>query len=282
MQTYRFVRADGAEFIFSNKNKNNIGVIDVAGLSSVPINIHSATGIGQHGATTTSVLLGVRNITFSLDLRGGSVEKNKKARRELLSFFNPLSTYRLYINEEYYLDVRMSVGFDLTEKELPFVGFGATFVSDNPFIQKVAETVRLGTEIAMKTYPFVYEDTIIFSISAEEMEIIVNGAADTSPVIRFYGPATKPYVENSATGQKITINTDIPEGAYLEIVSGYGKKSVKLHLADGTIKNVFSYIAEGSEFITLQAGYNFLTYGAETMDASAGAEVSYNEYYSNI
>lgn len=282
MQTYRFVRSDGTEFTFCNKSKNNIGIIDVAGLSSVPINIQSVTGVGQHGATTTGVHLGIRTITFSLDLKSGSAEKNKKARRDLLAFFNPLSTYRLYVNEEYYLDVRMSVGFNLTEKELPFVGFGVTFVSDNPFIQKVAETIKMGTEIPVKTYPFVYEDTIIFSISAEEMEITVNGAADTSPVIRFYGPATKPYIENSATGQKITINTDIPEKAYLEIVSGYGKKSVKLHLEDGTVKNVFSYIAEGSEFITLQAGYNFLTYGAETMDASAGAEVSYNEYYSNI
>ncbi len=282
MQTYRFVRSDGAEYIFSNKRGSPIGIIDVSGLSNAPINIHSVTGTNQHGATTQKVLLGVRSITFSLDLRTGDKNRNKEARRNLLAFFNPLSTYRLYVNEEYYLDVRMSVGFNLSEKELPFVGFGVTFVADNPFIQKVAETIKMGTEIPMKTYPFVYEDTIIYSISAEEMEISVNGAADTSPTIRFYGPATMPYVENSATGQKITINTEIPEGAYLEIVSGYGKKSVKLHLADGTIQNAFSKIAEGSEFITLQAGYNFLTYGAETMSAQAGAEVSYNEYYSNI
>lgn len=282
MQTYRFVRDDGAEYIFSNKRGSPIGIIDVNGLSSAPINIHSTTGTNQHGATTQKVLLGVRSITFSLDLRTGDKNRNKAARRNLLAFFNPLKKYRMYVNEEYYLDVRMSVGFNLSEKELPFVGFGVTFVADNPFIQKVEETVRLGTEIPLKTYPFVYEDTIIYSMSAEELEIIVNGAADTLPTIRFYGPATKPYVENSATGQKITINTEIPEGAYLEIVSGYGKKSVKLYLADGSIKNVFSYIAEGSEFITLQAGYNFLTYGADTMSAKAGAEVSYNEYYSNI
>ncbi len=282
MQTYRFVRSDGAEFIFSNVKGSSIGVIDVSGLSSAPINASTVSGINQHGVTVTRLSLGARSITFSLDLRAGSSEKNKNARKNLLAFFNPLSTYRLYVNEEYYLDVRMSIGFNLSEKELPFIGFGVTFVADNPFIQKAAETVRIGTEIPMKTYPFVYEDTIIYSISAEEMEIIVNGAADTSPTIRFYGPATQPYVENSATGQRITINTEIPEGAYLEIVSGYGKKSVKLHLADGTVQNAFSKIAEGSEFITLQAGYNFLTYGAETMSAQAGAEVSYNEYYSNI
>lgn len=282
MQTYRFVRADGAQYIFSNKKNSPIGVIDVSGLSDAPINVHSTTGVNQHGATTTKILLGIRNITFSLDLRTGDKDMNKKARQELLKFFNPLEKYRLFINEEYFIDVHMSVGFNLSEKELPFVAFGVTFAADNPFIQRTAETVHMGTEIALKTYPFVYEDTIIYSISAEELDITVNGSADTSPIIRFYGAASKPYVENSTTGQRITINTDIPSNAYLEIISEYGKKSVKMYQSDGTTKNVFSYISEGSEFITLKAGHNHLVYGAETIEASAGVEVVYNEYYSNI
>lgn len=100
---------------------------------------------------------------------------------------------------------------------------------------------------------------ISFAKLASEVALVNEGDAPCPVVIEFYGPASRPRVDNLTTGQFIEVLQDLAAGQVLVINTTFGQKSVTV-LPEGT--NAMAWINLESEFWSLVPGTNKVRYSA--------------------
>lgn len=282
-RTYKFTNHNGAELTLN-------WIKDVAGLGIPPVDLTNTRGFRQDGYLIQYAQYQARPFTIAFDIRGESYADVMAQRRAIIAFFGDKRTKTFTVTvdgaDEYSLsNVYLSGQFDTGAKELRQLEGVLQFIAGDPFFYKAIGAETLADEAAQLEWECEYVDGGIEYSNRESAQVTIDyqGDVEAPLTVRFEGPATNPWVENTTTGAKLEVTKEIADGETLEITSGYGQKKVEIvNDATEARTNAFHYITSGSVFIQLQPGVNIITFGASAGASSAAVEISYNELYAGL
>lgn len=126
------------------------------------------------------------------------------------------------------------------------------------------------------TFPITFPVAWPASSTAGTVEHTVAGELDVSPVLRLYGPAVNPRIENVTTDRRIELTAEggltLAAGEYVDI--DVAERTIRL-LSDSDQSRLERMDYAASTWWQLQPGLNVLRYYPDTFDAGAVAEVRY-------
>lgn len=105
----------------------------------------------------------------------------------------------------------------------------------------------------------------LYALSANiEAEVINTGTAASPIVARIYGEVITPRLINMTTDETIEITGTVADGDYLRIDTGFRRKRVTLHRADGTTEDVMNRLnLDLADFWRLAKGVNTIRFEAD-------------------
>ena len=281
-QTMKFINHLDAELTLN-------WIKDVVGLGIPPVDLTNTRGFRQHGYSIQYSQFQARPFTIAFDMRAENFQALALQRRAIIAFFGdgqPKTFSYTREGVEYQLtNVYLSAAFDTGIRELRQYEGVLQFVAGDPFFIRAIESETLADEAAQLEWECEYVDGGIEYSNRESAQVTIDyqGDVEAPLTVKFAGPATNPWVENTTTGAKLEVTKEIADGETLEITSGYGQKKVEIvNDSTGARANAFHYITSGSVFIQLQPGVNIITFGASAGASSAAVEISYNELYAGI
>jgi len=263
-------------------------ILEITGFGTPPVDLTSTPkGWRQDGASVQWAAYQSRPFTISFDVRADNYEAAAAERRAVIRFFADKTAKQLIYTRKdfqaYLYPVYLAGPYDTPMRETRVLTGALQFIAANPWFKRDMAASSAMIEIPVLEYPAAgleYPAAGIEYSSAETGLLVSNpGDVDADALIRFIGPATTPYVENTATGQRIEVSRELAAGEVLEINSASGR--VDIIDTGGTRHNAFNFITEDSSFITLVPGENRIEYG------SAGGALGYieiggTEYYAGV
>jgi len=278
----RFIFTDGVQTLELEY------VINVIGLGTPPVSITSTPkGWRQDGVNVQWAAYDARPFTVEFDVRADNYEAAAAERRAVIRFFADKQPKQLIYMRgawaAYLYPVYLAGPYETPMREQRVLTGALQFIAANPWFKRDLAPSSAMIEVPLLEYPAAgleYPAAGIEYSSAETGLLVTNdGDVDADALIRFIGPATTPYVENTTTGQRIEVNRELAAGEVLEINSASGR--VDIIDTAGMRHNAFNFITEDSSFITLAPGENHIEYG------SAGGALGYieiggTEYYAGV
>lgn len=273
MQKLTFTNKNGDSFVLGYSKPYLLS--QLSGITDVPVSIQSEKGYGQDGETTTAVVLGKRTIAIAVTVFGSSAENVYQNRRNLIKFFNPKVGELTILYENSFM-AKVITG---RVQQIPTVGpledgRGGKFQKavmaiqcDMPFFADATETIK---ELALKLNLWELPASIPQSgiefgvVTNKKLTIINDGDVDTPIMIEWIGTVLNPQIMNETIGQYIKVNVELLEGEKLTINTEYGNKTVTKTDAAGNKTNAFGLIDLSSDFFSLIAGENLISYSADT------------------
>ena len=271
------------------KSKTPYWLNSADGIDTIENSIYTAKGVAQDGESFVSQTLGTREITIS-----GQLFRDIAASREsLLRAMNPKEAGKLIIErgsiKRYipcYIRNTPAFGSGL------FPAFEISFLCPSPFWREgsgdnenYADVLKWedclewpNDELELTDEGFYIEkrtdDTVV--------NVHNNGVVDTGITIVFKAAAAvvNPSIENTTTGEKLSLTYTMKEGDEIRVKTGYGEKAATL-IRDGVSTNVFNAIDLESDWLQLHPGDNLITYSA---DDTSGLTVTiyYDSYYLGV
>lgn len=256
----------------------------IKGLNPPKGQINMTTIVGLDGAVYNSSKLQTRNIVITVKITG-QVEQNRLdlyrafRTKEWCRFFYKNGSVNVWIDG--YVE---SVECDLFEqKETAQI----SILCPSPYFKSVQEVIAdISSRTALFKFPFSIDsdDPIPFSTyESDATATVTNSTATPTGVIiemDFVGAVTKIVVQNTDTGEHITLNYSFQADDHVVINTNPGEKSVKL-IRNGVTTSIFSAVELGSVFFQLQAGANEFGYLANNGNANGNVYVLfrfYNQY----
>lgn len=281
--------ADGGPSIDLNDGPYLLGRI--AGLSYLPASPVSERGPSQLGATLLDSVVTERVIDFTL-LASGETDQETWENR------NALSRAFLILPNESKVErgiLRIERGGSLPVLETEAVPRSGPIESDrlghniyydiellcpDPFFRETADSNVTMQQAGGFQFPVQHPfEMVAFNLEAE---IINNGDIAVPLRIRLYGEATSPRLTNITTGKAIEVTGAVAAGEYVEINTGFGKKSIELVAADGTRSNIMGRLNLAfDDFFKLQRGANTIRFSAAS-NISGKAVVDWRQQYAGI
>lgn len=261
-------------------------VINATGMGIPPIDIETTQAYKQDGVTVQSVTYQSRAFTLEFDIRGANAAAAEAERKKVLEFFGNKGaktfTYTRNGNKYYLSPVFMAAAYDPDMHELLAQTGTAQFIAGNPYYKRDIPYTSVQTETPVFEVPQegveVTAEGIEFSTAQNKMVLVNSGGVVSPAFIRFVGPATTPYVENTTTNERIEVNREIDAGE--ELVINTEKHRVDIIDNQGNSHNAFNYIIDGSDFIHLSPGGNDIAFGAA--GGTGYIEVGGIEYYAGV
>lgn len=259
-------------------------IASIKGLNPPNGQINMTTIVGLDGAVYNSAKLQTRNIVIKVKLTG-QVEQN---RLDLYRAFRTKEWCRFYYSNgsvNVWIDGYVeSVECDLfDQKETAQI----SIICPSPYFKSVQEVIAdISSRTALFTFPFTInsDDPIpISSYDADATATVTNSTATPTGVIiemDFIGSVSKIVIQNTDTGEHITLNHSFQTDDHVVINTNPGEKSVKL-TRNGVTTSIFSAVELGSVFFQLQAGRSEFGYLANNGDANGNVYVLfrfYNQY----
>lgn len=235
------------------------------GLNSLTANINSTKSAGADGSKVNSKSLNERNIVLYLKIYP-PVEIN---RNRLYKFFNTKNEIRLFYKNKLvnaYIDGVVE-SFDcepFSDKETAIV----SIICNDPYFKAAADTVYNFSRITpLFEFPFaIPAEGVPFSELTRLTNLIVNhGDVESGVIVEFFATTSQilnPSFYNRTTQKRITVLFDMEQGDRIVIDTSRGKKSITL-IRDGISSNILNSMDSGSEWVTLEAGENEISYGAD-------------------
>jgi hypothetical protein len=222
---------------------------------------------------------------LKIELTYGNLSKTEEMSQRLISFFNPGIKGNLTVE---IADVSRSIDYVFKSYE----------EEDRNLWEPLKATIELA---CMQPY---FEDPSINRIdlttwegglklphagrfklrhrTAPTLLLHNNGHVATPVRILFKGPAKYPRVTNETAGEFIEVNTTLTASQTLEVITEYGKKSVKI-IENGVSKNAYNLISLSSRFWELLQGDNVLRYSsADGANRVQEVAVFYKRRYAGI
>ena len=167
---------------------------------------------------------------------------------------------------------------NVSEKRTGFsLGFSVLLEARDPRKYETIETdytISPSDSTAASALPFVLPQSLAGNSYTASITINNTGSGNVLPTsIRIQGRCIGPILSND-NGAKIQLTTDVSllDTEYLLIEPQYGK--IYKYDAQGNGVNMLQYLTSDSEFFTLDAGNNVITYSAETMFAGSYATIT--------
>lgn len=135
-----------------------------------------------------------------------------------------------------------------------------------------------GTPAPGRTYPLVFARSYPAALVQGTGPVINGGSADAYPLVKLYGPATNPAIDNSTQGRSITFTgLTIAVGEYLEI--DLRNHTVRMN-GDPLDSRYSSLDFATSAWWTLSPGLNMIRFHPTTSTAAVTAAVgTYRDAY---
>ncbi len=240
-------------------------LINIEGISSSEYNVNIVNNAQFDGGTVKSKRVESRLITITAEYP--STEDTETRRQNLIRFFNPYLTGKLYVN---YSGVKRVINYEVAgfkdsrENLYDPLKFIINLICPNPFFKDEREfSKNMAGKINSITVPFTIPARgMIMSakVLRQEATIINNGDKDTGLIISFMakGEVSNPKIENLTTGKFLRIVVDLMPGDILTINTNKGTKRIELNG-----KNISQKMDRSSSFIDMQVGENILKYSAD-------------------
>lgn len=240
-------------------------LINIEGISSSEYSVDIVNNAQFDGGTVKSKRVESRLITITAEYP--STEDTETRRQNLIRFFNPYLTGKLYVN---YSGVKRVINYEVAgfkdsrENLYDPLKFIVNLICPNPFFKDEREfSKNMAGKINSITVPFTIPARgMIMSakVLRQEATIINNGDKDTGLIISFMakGEVSNPKIENLTTGKFLRIVVDLMPGDILTINTNKGTKRIELNG-----KNISQKMDRSSSFIDMQVGENILKYSAD-------------------
>ncbi|WP_346847981.1 phage distal tail protein [Clostridium sp. UBA3061] len=240
-------------------------LINIEGISSSEYSVDIVNNAQFDGGTVKSKRVESRLITITAEYP--STEDTETRRQNLIRFFNPYLTGKLYVN---YSGVKRVINYEVAgfkdsrENLYDPLKFIINLICPNPFFKDEREfSKNMAGKINSITVPFTIPASgMIMSakVLRQEATIINNGDKDTGLIISFIakGEVSNPKIENLTTGKFLRIVVDLMPGDILTINTNKGNKMIELNG-----KNISQKMDRSSSFIDMQVGENILKYSAD-------------------
>lgn len=276
------IENSGGEVLELTGREDRWQVVSITGLNPPKATINVTNIAGMDGARFNSAKLNVRNLVITLKLNsapGFDVEEN---RLTLYDFFRTKDDCIFYyanatrnVKIEGYVE---SVECDLfSSGEVMQISILCLY----PYFRSVAEIIAdISHEMAGFVFPFTINlnSPIAFSTYEAEKEVSLVNSADVEAgaiiQIDFLGAVSKVRIENTGTGEFMTVSGSYAEGDRIVIDTNRGQKKIAL-IHGGIESNIFSQLARGSTFFQLRPGINTFTYAADDGESDADAFVTF-------
>lgn len=254
------------------------------GLNSLTANISSTKSAGADGSKVNSKSLNERNIVLYLKINA-PIEIN---RNKLYKFFNAKNEIRLFYKNKLinaYIDgVVESFDCDpFSDKETAIV----SIICNDPYFKAADDTVHSFARITpLFEFPFaIPAEGVPFSELTRSTSLIVNhGDVESGVIIEFTATTSQilnPSFYNRTTQKRITLLFDMEQGDKIVIDTNKGKKSITL-IRDGISSNILNSMDSGSEWVTLEAGENEISYGADHGGENLNVTVTTTNKYQGV
>ena len=240
-------------------------LINIEGISSSEYSVDIVNNAQFDGGTVKSKRVESRLITITAEYP--STEDTETRRQNLIRFFNPYLTGKLYVN---YSGVKRVINYEVAgfkdsrENLYDPLKFIINLICPNPFFKDEREfSKNMAGKINSITVPFTIPARgMIMSakVLRQEATIINNGDKNTGLIISFMakGEVSNPKIENLTTGKFLRIVVDLMPGDILTINTNKGTKRIELNG-----KNISQKMDRSSSFIDMQVGENILKYSAD-------------------
>lgn len=254
------------------------------GLNSLTANINSTKSAGADGSKVNSKSLNERNIVLYLKINA-PIEIN---RNKLYKFFNAKNEIRLFYKNKLinaYIDgVVESFDCDpFSDKETAIV----SIICNDPYFKAADDTIHSFARITpLFEFPFsIPAEGVPFSELTRSTSLIVNhGDVESGVIIEFTAITSQilnPSFYNRTTQKRITLLFDMEQGDKIVIDTNKGKKSITL-IRDGISSNILNSMDSGSEWVTLEAGENEISYGADHGGENLNVTVTTTNKYQGV
>ena len=285
------------ELTYTNASGQSITITD-----KEPYMLRSLTGTGanvadvqmqtapfQDGATWVDTVLQPRPISIEITVFADSQEQLFARRRMLSKVFNPkLGPGELkydYPGGSKVLEATVDVApvFPMGDNNFG-VGFQRALIeliAPLPFWLDPDETL-LWLSGTMGGLSFPMKFPLKFAQIIGEADAHNLGDVETPVLIEFFGPATKPRIDNLRTGQFIEVDRVLLPGEKLVISTRFGNKFVKLINSNGVESNAMHYINLQSEFWSLLPGKNKIKFTAVESQQETIASVRWKNRYLGV
>lgn len=235
------------------------------GLNSQSAAINSTKSALMDGSKKNSASLNEKSFIFYMKIRP-PVEIN---RNKLYRFFNAKGDIRIFYKNstvDVYIDGSVET-FDcetVTENEIAI----ATIFCNDPHFKAAADTVYSFANIeSLFEFPFAIPAAgIPFSeVKRLTSKIVNHGDIESGVVIEFFATTAQilnPAFYNRTTQKYIKVLFDMEQGDLIRVNTNRNQKSITL-IREGVETNILNDMESGSEWVTLEAGENEISYDAD-------------------
>lgn len=247
-------------------------LLEIDGIESGNYSIKSIPNLLNDGSKVTNKSIDSRSIPLVIEYTGTD---KKLGREKAIRFFNIKHTGIMSIGDksiEYEVE-----GFKskLISNSNPFSCLVQLFCP-KPYWYGLTNSKEVVQWEGGMTFPLILPTT--FATEGEKVFNLINlGDGETPIIIEISGPATKPKILNSSTGEFIKLKKKVELGEILIITTELGNKRVEI---DGV--NAFSYIDLGSDFFQLQEGDNIIKLETEEINENSKIKIEYRNRYLGV
>lgn len=267
MFKFRYVNTEGAEislgmeapFLVTNKE----------GLGAVENNITTQTQYNMAGALYVNQQLAVREIKIKGEILADARDDMQDFRKQMIGVFNPELAGTLYYiidDETYMVDVLVEVAPNLDTKAKNLTQeFTIQLKALDPYWADLTTYDKLISLSGLQnnlTFPMRITNTFTFaSIITGVIQTIQNGgdvAVGAEFTFHVNAPAKNIKILNVKTQEYFGFAGDYKAGTILRLNTKRNAKQATITLPDGTTKNAMAMRMDGSTFISLAKGDNFI------------------------
>lgn len=259
--------------------------VKYTGLSPVNADIITSPLGMVDGEKYNDARVGARNIVLTVYI-GGNVETN---RIRLYRYFAPKSKVKLYyangarevFAEGYVESVLCDQFSNLCTAQI-------SIICPQPYLSAIEAIVQEITNIInLFEFPFSIEAAGV-EMSALDGSGHVNvynaGDVATGAIIRIFAqaPVTGASVYNAITNEYFKVAGTLDAGDTLTINTNAGRKRLTLTKITGETSNALHRKADGSTWLQLEAGDNFIAYTADAGAESMTVSVEHNNLFVGV
>lgn len=264
------------KFVYINENGLSVEIspdsqyqlINYSGLESGTVALKTGHGYNQNGDNYYGSRLQSRVISIQFDDIVSDYVEQAKHRRYLESVFNAHIGGTLYItteNGEYKLPCRIAEGLTPESTRYPtYQVYNVSLYSPEYAIFSAADR-EIKADGFEKTLVFPVQFPIMFGKTGAIVEVEYAGDVPAPLLLEFRGPAVKPVIVKSETGETITVDTALAGGEILWVDTTPNRINVYTE-ADGVKTPAYHLIDPLSDFFCLTRGTNTIRFFADSGD----------------
>ncbi len=261
----------------------------LSGTGGADIDITARALPGFSGEYVESVRAESRIVPCTIHIEGKTREEMYRERFRLVQLLKPSETAgHLYYSNDYITLRTQAIpqkSPEFTARIRNYNKAEIKFYCPSPFWESVDENsggvayVDAGFEFPLEIDEM---EGVIFGTLLPYAFFENEGSLNAPVRIEIKGPATNPTIQNTTTGEKITLDREVLFGETLVISTRRGDIFVRIIHEGGTTEDAFHYITPDSEFFQLIPGKNQIDYYTDNESEPTEVTIYYRRLFAGV